>query len=98
LIGSHAPLPDMFVCANDEMAIGIMETMQKAGYVVPKDFGISGFDDIELSSYVTPRLSSIKIDHFGWGKAVAKTILKLLKVEKIEINKQMGKIMIRESF
>lgn len=98
LIASHAQLPDMFVCANDEMAIGIMETMQKAGYVVPKDFGISGFDDIELASYVTPSLSSIKIDHFGWGKAVAKTILKLLKVEKIEINKQMGKIMIRESF
>ncbi len=98
IIEEKVPLPDMFVCANDEMAIGILETMLHHGYRVPTDFGISGFDDIELSSYLTPKLSSVRVNHFEWGKSIARSIMALLNAEKTEIKKQTADVMIRDSF
>lgn len=98
IIQEQSLVPDMFICSNDEMAIGIMETMQNHGYSIPNDFGISGFDDIELAQYTTPLLSTVKINHFEWGKSIAKNILKLLNFEKTDISQQKGEIMIRDSF
>lgn len=98
IIEEQSQLPDMFICSNDEMAIGIMETMQKHGYSIPNDFGISGFDGIELASYTTPALSTVRINHFEWGKSIAKNVLKLLNFEKTDISQQKGEIMIRDSF
>ncbi|MGD9909783.1 MAG: LacI family DNA-binding transcriptional regulator [Candidatus Izemoplasmatales bacterium] len=95
---SETDTPTMLVCANDEMALGIMEVLQKNGKRIPEDIGISGFDDIELSSYVLPRLSSIKINHFEWGKRVASTLLNILKEEDITTEKEQGRLMIRESY
>ncbi|MDD3124001.1 MAG: LacI family DNA-binding transcriptional regulator [Candidatus Izemoplasmatales bacterium] len=89
---------DMLVCANDEMAIGIIETLQQNGKEIPKDYGICGFDDIELSSYISPKLTSIKINHFEWGKAVAKTLVHLLKDEDVITKKEKGILKIRESY
>lgn len=93
-----AKYPEMFVCANDEMAIGIMEGLQKAGYRVPADFGVSGFDDIELATYVKPQLSTVKIDHFSWGRTIAAAIVDLLQNRPIELHKQPGTVILRESF
>ena len=47
------PLPDAFICANDEMALGLMETLQENGVRVPRDVLVCGFDNLssaELSS------------------------------------------------
>lgn len=90
--------PDMLVCSNDEMALGIMEELIKNDYQIPQDIGVSGFDDIMLSSYITPKLSSIRIDHFNWGKRIAKTMIQLLNKEEVIINKEIGCIIKRESF
>ncbi len=44
---------------NDEMAIGAMRAVEKMGKCVPDDISILGFDNIELSSYVRPALSTV---------------------------------------
>lgn len=98
IIEEKIETPDLFVCANDEMAIGIMETMQNYGYKIPTDFGICGFDDIELAKYTVPALSTVKVNHFEWGKSIAKTVLHLLNYERTDIAQQKGEIMIRDSF
>ncbi len=91
-------IPEMIVCANDEMAIGIMEVFQSAGFSIPKDIGVSGFDDIELASYFTPRLSSVRINRFEWGRKIAKTMLSLLTKHKTEVHKEQGELKIRDSY
>jgi LacI family transcriptional regulator len=98
LLGSKAPLPEMFICANDEMAIGIMDGLLTAGYNIPDDFGVSGFDDIELATYYRPELSTIRIDHFLWGQEVAATVIALLQNKTVEIHQQHGTVIIRDSF
>jgi len=98
IIANKDEFPDIYVCANDETAIGMMEVFQEQGHSMPRDFGISGFDDILLASYFTPNLSTIKINHSAWGKAVADNLLALMRQEKVHIEKQQGEIIIRDSF
>lgn len=91
-------IPDIYVCANDETAIGMMESFQAKGYKIPDDFGVSGFDDILLAAYFNPRLSTIKINHFAWGKSIADALVRLMQQKKVHIEKQQGEIVLRESF
>ncbi|MFA5006888.1 MAG: LacI family DNA-binding transcriptional regulator [Candidatus Izemoplasmatales bacterium] len=98
LLEAKATLPDMFVCANDEMAIGIMDGLSEAGLHVPEDVGVSGFDDIELASYYRPGLSTIRIDHSAWGRAIAATAVAILQGKDADVHKQQGVIILRESF
>ncbi len=90
--------PDMIVCANDEMALGIMETLLENGKNIPGDYGVSGFDDIELSRYFTPTLTSVRINRFNWGEEIAETMIKILKNEKITAKKVHGELIKRQSY
>lgn len=59
--GDH---PTAVIAANDLSAIGCMEALQKAGYRIPDDVSVTGFDDILISSYLRPPLSTFRAD-FG---------------------------------
>lgn len=54
-------LPDVFICANDFVAIDTMQILKKAGYVIPKDVYLCGFDDSQESKIITPSLTTIHI-------------------------------------
>ena len=98
LLKENADLPEMFVAANDEMALGIIEALQKAGHKVPGEYGVSGFDDIEMAVYARPQLSTVRIDYFAWGREIAATTIALLKNQPIHLHRQPGSVIIRESF
>jgi LacI family transcriptional regulator len=48
-------------CANDEMAMGLMASLQAAGVKVPDEVSVLGYDDNPGSVFTTPRLSSVHI-------------------------------------
>lgn len=52
--------PEAIFCANDEMAIGAIEAFSEAKIDVPGQIALVGFDDIELSSYVKPPLTTVR--------------------------------------
>ena len=60
---SGAPLPDAFICANDEMALGLMETLQENGVRIPRDVLVCGFDNLSSAELSSPRLSTVHTDH-----------------------------------
>jgi LacI family transcriptional regulator, galactose operon repressor len=53
-------LPDAVICANDQMAIGVMRELQGAGLRVPADIAVTGFDDIYLGAMLTPPLTTVR--------------------------------------
>ena len=57
------PLPDAFICANDEMALGLIETLQESGVRVPRDVLVCGFDNLTSAELASPRLSTVHTDH-----------------------------------
>jgi DNA-binding LacI/PurR family transcriptional regulator len=54
-------LPTAVLASNDLTAIGIMGAIQAAGLRVPEDISVVGFDDIALSSFMQPPLTTIRL-------------------------------------
>lgn len=57
-----ASMPDAIFATQDILAIGCMQALISEGYAIPDDIAICGFDDIEASSLVYPRLTSVRQD------------------------------------
>lgn len=75
---SRKDLPTALFCSNDEMAIGAMQAIKEIGLTIPDDISIVGFDDIELSSYVAPALTTVKRPMYQLGSLAAHMLLSLL--------------------
>ena len=54
-------LPDLFICANDSVAIDAMKVLKKLGKSVPEDVMLAGFDDSPEARTVVPALTSVHI-------------------------------------
>lgn len=52
-------LPDAIVCANDQMAIGLMRAFTEVGVRVPEDVAVVGFDDIFPGNLSHPPLTTV---------------------------------------
>ena len=52
-------LPQAVVCANDQMAIGVLRELQRAGIRVPADVAVTGFDDLYPSRVIDPPLTTV---------------------------------------
>jgi DNA-binding LacI/PurR family transcriptional regulator/DNA-binding CsgD family transcriptional regulator/PAS domain-containing protein len=50
---------DAIVSANDDMALGFMKTLESRGFTSPRDFAITGFDDIPDARFLSPPLTTI---------------------------------------
>lgn len=57
-------LPDAFVCASDNIAVGVCLAAREAGFSVPEDFLVTGFDNEDKASYCSPRITTA-----GFSKA-----------------------------
>ena len=53
-------LPDVVVCANDNMAFGVCKKLKMLGYHVPKDVIVTGFDGIPAVDYYFPKLTTCR--------------------------------------
>ncbi|MDS1269288.1 LacI family DNA-binding transcriptional regulator [Lipingzhangella sp. LS1_29] len=67
LEGGHAATRELLaagctaaLCASDTMAVGAIRAAREAGYRVPEDFSVVGFDDSPLMAYVDPPLTTIR--------------------------------------
>ncbi len=56
-----SPLPQVFVCANDFIAVDVLNILKDMELRVPEDICLCGFDDSPESKLVTPRLTTIHI-------------------------------------
>jgi len=56
---SGTPLPDAFYCANDEMAWGCIRALREKGIMVPGCVSVMGFDNITMSAYYSPPLTTV---------------------------------------
>ena len=69
------------IASNDEMAIGALLCASELGYKVPKDISIVGFDNIPVSRWVNPPLTTSKQPLLKMGESAAKGLIKQLSGE-----------------
>ena len=60
--------PTAVMTSNDLTAIGALRAIAAAGLEVPRDISVVGFDDIELSQYTHPPLSTIRLSREELGR------------------------------
>jgi LacI family transcriptional regulator len=71
--------PTAIVCGNDVLAVGAIMRAQELGVNVPKDVSITGFDDIQIASVISPTLTTVHVPHRQMGHFAAKTLLDLIQ-------------------
>lgn len=94
--------PTAVVCFNDIMAIGGMHALQQAGLRVPADCSVTGFDNIPLSQYVNPPLTTFHQPRYELGTEAAEMMLRLLsrkekRLDSAEIISLRGQLVVRAS-
>ncbi len=59
--------PTAIICVNDIMAVGALRELRERGIRVPKDMSVTGFDNVKLSEFSYPALTTVHIprDHIG---------------------------------
>ena len=77
------PLPDAFVCANDEMALGLLETLQENGIRIPRDVLVCGFDNLTSAELSSPRLSTVHTDHSKLDYFAADMLMRRIRGEEL---------------
>lgn len=68
--------------ANDQSAYGAMQALYQHGMKVPHDISVVGFDDLEMSRYFIPPLTTIKQPLEGFGEAAVYTLLDVINGNK----------------
>lgn len=76
--------PTAIVAANDAMAAGVLSAAARRGLVVPRDLSVTGFDDIELASIVSPPLTTIRQPLEQIGAAAVELLLSAQMGNRIE--------------
>ena len=66
-------------CANDEMAAGLMRALYEAGRRVPDDISVVGFDDILLSEFLWPPLTTVRQDFETIGEQLVDLLMRQLR-------------------
>jgi DNA-binding LacI/PurR family transcriptional regulator len=90
--------PTAVFCYNDMTAIGAIRSIKNHGLKVPEDISVVGFDDLVLSQYTDPPLTTIHQPMRRMGNLAMETLLELLSGSTSAYNiKVPGELVVRQS-
>jgi len=62
--------PTAIVCVNDFMAAGVLRELRAQGVRVPREVSVTGFDNIALSEFCSPPLTTVHIPREQIGRTI----------------------------
>jgi DNA-binding LacI/PurR family transcriptional regulator len=75
--------PSAVMTADDSMAVGAIKAAHEAGYRVPEDISVVGFDDIEIAGYTIPGLTTIHQPIDQLAASAIDSILGLIHADEV---------------
>ncbi|WP_370591373.1 LacI family DNA-binding transcriptional regulator [Saccharopolyspora montiporae] len=69
------PRPSAVFCANDLLALGVLQAMVAAGVRVPEDIALVGYDDIDFAAAAAVPLTSVRQPAFRMGETATELLL-----------------------
>lgn len=97
-IADNKDIPTAFFSSNDEMAIGAIKALQENNIRVPEDVAIVGFDDIVISSYIQPKLTTVRRPMYELGSFAAHMLLTMLSGKSMNSSMVLStELVVRES-
>lgn len=75
--------PTAIFVGNDSMALGAMKVIKDMGLRIPEDISLIGFDDIEVSKYVTPALTTVGSSLFKMASICVENLVTSIENDSI---------------
>jgi LacI family transcriptional regulator len=66
--------PDALVCANDQIALGVLLAAEELGVRVPAEVAVTGWDDVMAAKYVRPGLTTVRQPMIELGARAARAL------------------------
>ncbi|MGW7352875.1 LacI family DNA-binding transcriptional regulator [Streptomyces sp. Z26] len=70
-----SPRPTAVFCANDLLALGVLQALYGAGVAVPDEMALVGYDDIEFAAAAAVPLTSVRQPAYRMGRAAADLLI-----------------------
>jgi LacI family repressor for deo operon, udp, cdd, tsx, nupC, and nupG len=92
-------IPTAVFAQNDRMAMGVTKAARDSKLAVPEDLSVIGVDDMPLSSYFDPPLSTMKQDMPGIGREATQILIDMVgktgrPIRQLKIS---GELVVRQS-
>ena len=84
-LANEHPDFDAVFTGNDDSAVGVLNALNEKGLRIPDDISVVGFDDLELSAFLTPPLTTINAPTEYVGKTAARHLFNLLAGQEIDL-------------
>jgi DNA-binding LacI/PurR family transcriptional regulator len=88
---------DALFCASDLIAMGCIRAIRSKGFRVPEDIAVVGYDNIQISQFATPPLTTVQQDTLLAGELLVNNLLKLIRNETVEDMLMRPQLIVRES-
>ncbi len=82
---SQKELPDAIICANNYIALGCVDAVNKRGLRIPKDIGVMAFDNFPFSQIIEPPLTVVDINVRDMGAQAAKFLTDIMRHPNTQI-------------
>ncbi|MGE4319863.1 MAG: LacI family DNA-binding transcriptional regulator [Acholeplasmataceae bacterium] len=79
-------LPEVIFVSSDDIALGVMKYIKDAGYDIPNDIKVIGFDDIAFAKHFTPSLTTVQQDRKLLGETAGKLLIDLIEHPEVKFN------------
>ena len=88
---------DGIVAASDLIALGAIRSLLKTGRKVPEDVGVTGYDNIQMSAYAHPSLTTISQDMGKAGRLMVSKLLSATGSSPMRSERLPTELIVRES-
>ncbi len=69
---------------NDLIAIGAMQALREAGFRIPEDISVVGFDDISAAEYVSPPLTTVEVPKSYLGETAVGRLVQMIEGHSLQ--------------
>jgi LacI family transcriptional regulator len=76
--------PTAIFAFNDNMAVGVLQAAREAGFEVPRDLSVVGFDDVEIASLLVPPLTTVRQPLEEMGRVAVGLLQRLIEGHSLE--------------
>lgn len=81
--------PSCILYSDDYSAIGGLNAIHAMGLKVPEDISIAGYDGVTTASLIDPKITTIRQDTVGIGKAAAEKLINLIEKPRVTLEEQI---------
>lgn len=79
------PQPQAVICANNPLALGVLQELQNRGVRVPQDMALITFDSYPFAMFSEPAMTAVDINMYDMGQEAARLMLRKIKHPEVQI-------------